>query len=105
MVGGDDWENNKLNLATGERGVPNPGRPSGSSFKVFTLIAALEAGISRRRWWTARRRHYSNTGYTGANALQNIDNNNYGTISIQRASRSRRTRASCASRWRSASTR
>ena len=48
MVGGEDdeWATQKLNLATGERGVPNPGRPSGSSFKVFTLIAALEAGIS-----------------------------------------------------------
>lgn len=86
MVGGDDWENNKLNLATGERGVPNPGRPSGSSFKVFTLIAALEAGISPQTMVDCSSpATIPNTGYTGANALQNIDNNNYGTISIQRA--------------------
>ncbi len=86
MVGGDDWENNKLNLATGERGVANPGRPCGSSFKVFTLIAALEAGISPQTMVDCSSpSNIPNTGYTGSNALQNINNNNYGTISIQRA--------------------
>ena len=86
MVGGDDWENAKLNLATGERGVANPGRPCGSSFKVFTLIAALEEGISPQTMVDCSSPSViPNTEYTGSNALQNIDNNNYGTISIQRA--------------------
>lgn len=86
MVGGDDWENNKLNLATGEVGVANPGRPCGSSFKVFTLVAALEAGINPQTMVDCSSpSNIPNTEYTGANALQNIDNNNYGTISIQRA--------------------
>lgn len=86
MVGGDDWENNKLNLATGERGVANPGRPCGSSFKVFTLIAALNEGISPQTMVDCSSpSNIPNTGYTGSNALQNIFNYNYGTRSIQRA--------------------
>ena len=45
MVGGRDWETNKFNFATQARRQP------GSSFKVFTLVAALEEGMSpdRRR--------------------------------------------------------
>ena len=49
MVGGDDadyWKNQaagRVNLATGEGGT---GRQSGSSFKPFALVAALEHGIS-----------------------------------------------------------
>ena len=53
---------------------------------MFTLIAALEAGISPQTMVDCSSpATIPNTGYTGANALQNIDNNNYGTISIQRA--------------------
>jgi len=49
MVGGDDadyWKDQaagRVNLATGEGGT---GRQSGSSFKPFALVAALEHGIS-----------------------------------------------------------
>jgi penicillin-binding protein 1A len=49
MVGGDDadyWKDRsagRVNLATGEGGT---GRQSGSSFKPFALVAALEHGIS-----------------------------------------------------------
>lgn len=86
LVGGDDWENNKLNLATGERGVDNPGRPCGSSFKVFTLVTALNEGISPQTMVDCSSpSDIPNTGYTGSNALQNIFNYNYGTRSIQRA--------------------
>ena len=40
MVGGSDFEKNKYNLAVQGK------RQAGSSFKPFTMIAALEAGIS-----------------------------------------------------------
>lgn len=87
MVGGDDWENSKLNLATGERGVATAGRPCGSSFKVFTLIAALNEGISPQTMIDCSSpATIPNTEYGSTiPALQNIDNINYGTRSIQRA--------------------
>ena len=40
LVGGPDFARKKFNLAT------QKGRPTGSAFKVFTLIAALEKGFS-----------------------------------------------------------
>ncbi len=44
MVGGPGFDEfSKFNLAT-HRGNPFPGRPTGSSFKVFVLAAAMEAG-------------------------------------------------------------
>lgn len=42
MVGGKDYDEDQVNMATGEGGS---GRQVGSSFKTFTLVAALEAGI------------------------------------------------------------
>jgi penicillin-binding protein 1A len=46
MVGGRDWSGDarfgRVNLATGAGGS---GRPAGSAFKVFALVAALEQGI------------------------------------------------------------
>ncbi|MFN2502884.1 MAG: transglycosylase domain-containing protein [Acidimicrobiales bacterium] len=41
LVGGPNFEQNKFNLVT-----DGDGRQTGSSFKTFTLIAALEAGAS-----------------------------------------------------------
>lgn len=84
MVGGDS----DVNLATGEGGDPNrPGRPTGSSFKTFTLIAALEAGISPQTMLDCTSpAKIPNTEYgTSIPALENIDNRNYGTRSIARA--------------------
>ncbi len=44
MVGGPGFDEfSEFNLAT-HRGNPFPGRPTGSSFKVFVLAAAMEAG-------------------------------------------------------------
>jgi 1A family penicillin-binding protein len=43
LVGGRDWNSNKFNFATQARRQP------GSSFKVFTLVAALEEGMPPRR--------------------------------------------------------
>ena len=86
MVGGDDWENNKLNLATGEVGVDKPGRPCGSSFKTFTLVTALEAGINPQTMFDCSSpATIPNTEYGSTiPALENINNINYGTRSIQR---------------------
>jgi membrane peptidoglycan carboxypeptidase len=43
MVGGKNFARQHVNLATGDGGT---GRQSGSSFKPFTLMAAIEQGIS-----------------------------------------------------------
>jgi penicillin-binding protein 1A len=43
LVGGPDFAQSKFNLAT-----DGPGRQPGSSFKAFTLMAALEQGFSPR---------------------------------------------------------
>jgi 1A family penicillin-binding protein len=43
LVGGRDWTNNKFNFATQARRQP------GSSFKVFTLVTALEEGMPPTR--------------------------------------------------------
>lgn len=42
LVGGNDYEASQVNMATGEGGG---GRQCGSSFKAFTLAAAIEEGI------------------------------------------------------------
>ena len=42
LVSGDDFRQSQVNLATGQGGT---GRQSGSAFKPFTLVAALENGI------------------------------------------------------------
>lgn len=84
MVGGDS----DVNLATGEGGDPlKPGRPTGSSFKTFTLIAALEAGISPQTMLDCTSpATIPNTPYGSTiSPLENIDNRNYGTRSIARA--------------------
>lgn len=43
LVGGRDWSTNKFNFATQAKRQP------GSSFKVFTLVTALEEGMPPRR--------------------------------------------------------
>lgn len=43
LVGGRDWQNNKFNYATQAKRQP------GSSFKVFTLVTALEQGMPPSR--------------------------------------------------------
>jgi penicillin-binding protein 1A len=48
MYGGSNWEKSQVNLATGDGGT---GRQAGSSFKPFTLTAAMEAGVSLSSRW------------------------------------------------------
>jgi len=43
MLGGTDWENSKINLATGQGGL---GRQAGSTFKIFALAEAVRQGYS-----------------------------------------------------------
>lgn len=84
LVGGKDWETQKTNLATGEG--TNGGRPCGSAFKTFTLIASLEEGIDPQTMVDCSSPAViPDTGYDSGNALQNINNHNYGTRSIARA--------------------
>ncbi len=77
IVGGADYYTSQVNIATGQG---TSGRPCGSAFKVFTLVAALEQGISPQTLVDCTS-PATIDGYT----LQNYDNINYGTRSISRA--------------------
>ncbi|AJC12626.1 glycosyl transferase [Berryella intestinalis] len=75
MVGGKDYYTDQWNIAT------QGGRPAGSSFKVFTLIGALQAGISPSTVIDCT------DPYTLPNGdkLHNFDSINYGKRSISSA--------------------
>jgi len=49
MVGGENWNDSKVNLAT----LPceGCGRPTGSAFKPFTLAAAMQEGYDLHAYW------------------------------------------------------
>lgn len=84
LVGGKDYDDNQTNLATGQG--TNGGRPCGSSFKTFTLIAALEAGIDPKTALDCSSpATIPDAGYPARSPLNNIDNLNFGTLNIQRA--------------------
>lgn len=78
MVGGDDFENDQVNMATGEG---SSGRQVGSSFKTFTLLAALEAGIDPETIIDAS----AKVEVPGSTDVYNINKINYGTRSIKSA--------------------
>ena len=75
MVGGKDFETDQFNIAV------QKGRPTGSSFKMFTLVAALEAGISPYTTVDCS----SPMTMADGTRIENFDNINYGTRSIQSA--------------------
>ena len=82
MVGGKDYaaaEGGQVNLATGSGGS---GRQAGSSFKTFTLAAAIEAGID-----PATLIDCTSPMTVGADntRIENFGNIDYGIRSIQRA--------------------
>lgn len=84
LVGGKDYYVNQTNLATGQG--TNGGRPCGSSFKTFTLIAALEAGVDPRTMVDCSSpATLPEAGYPASNPLNNINHLNFGNLSIQRA--------------------
>ena len=75
MIGGKDWERSQFNLATSASG-----RQAGSSFKAFTVAAAIEQGISPRTAIDC------STGYENPawpEPVTNYDGANYGNLSIE----------------------
>lgn len=76
MVGGENYNENQFNIAA------QGGRPTGSSFKAFTLIAAIEAGISPSTYVNC------NSPYTlksGLGTVENYGGFNYGIRTLQSA--------------------
>ena len=75
MVGGKDYDTEEWNLAT------QGGRSAGSSFKPFTLTAAIEQGINPSTLIDCTSPYKVNAEYT----VENFGNINYGIRSIQSA--------------------
>ena len=76
MIGGRDWSDSQFNLATSATG-----RQAGSSFKAFTLAAAIEQGISPKTVIDC------STGFVNAawsKPVTNYAGANYGYLSIER---------------------
>ena len=80
MVGGKDYETTQVNMATGEGGM---GRQAGSTFKTFTLVAAIEQGIDPETKIDASAK--ADLPGWAKGQLANINNAEYGTRSIERA--------------------
>ena len=74
LVGGKDYDASQVNMATGTGGS---GRQAGSSFKTFTLVAAIEQGIDPNTMIDA-----SATAKLPGWEVANINHTNYGTKSI-----------------------
>ena len=75
MVGGRDYNQNQYNLATQAQRQP------GSSFKTFTLVAALAAGLNPDTHLNCN----SPIQVTPTWRVQNYGNRSYGHISVARA--------------------
>ncbi|MBQ9058340.1 MAG: PBP1A family penicillin-binding protein [Atopobiaceae bacterium] len=75
MVGGRDYNLDQFNLATQARRQP------GSSFKTFTLAAAIQSGVNPQTLLNCN----SPQQITSTWRVQNISNVNYGTITLARA--------------------
>lgn len=78
MVGGNDYDSDQVNMATGEG---SSGRQCGSSFKLFTLLAALEEGIDPETMIDAS----AEMELEGAPSIHNSGNHDYGSRSIASA--------------------
>jgi len=74
MVGGWDYNTDQFNIATQARRQP------GSSFKMFTLAAAIEAGMSPLALFEA-----NSPIYVGDWQVANINWESYGIISLRKA--------------------
>jgi penicillin-binding protein 1A len=88
MVGGKDadyWANTgagRVNLATGAGGS---GRQTGSAFKVFALVAALEHGYSPDTTFAAPASITLPLPGGGSWSVTNADGSGYGTLSLRTA--------------------
>lgn len=78
MVGGHDYDNQQVNMATGEGGS---GRQVGSTFKAFTYVAAIEQGINPNTLIDAGR----SIQLDGANEVFNVNKADFGTRPIKSA--------------------
>lgn len=78
MVGGHDYDNEQVNMATGEGGS---GRQVGSTFKAFTYVAALEQGINPDTLIDAGK----SVKLDGANEVFNVNKADFGTRPIKSA--------------------
>lgn len=79
MVGGNDYEASQVNMATGEG---TAGRQCGSSFKAFTLAAAIESGIDPETMIDAG---YSVDLEGTDKQVYNAGKASYGSVSIKKA--------------------
>ena len=75
IVGGSDYDQSEVNLATGQGGG---GRPCGSVFKTFTLTESVKRLINPNATYVDCSSPATVDGYT----LENYANTNYGTRSI-----------------------
>ena len=75
MVGGRDYQESQFNLATQARRQP------GSSFKLFTLVAALREGMSPNIYINCN----SPMTFSPTWTVQNDQNYSWGTITLARA--------------------
>ena len=75
IVGGSDYSESQVNIATGQGGE---GRPCGSVFKTFTLTQIIKDGIDPYSTYVDCTSPATVDGYT----LENYDNTSYGTRSI-----------------------
>ncbi len=75
MVGGRDYHEDQYNLATQARRQP------GSSFKLFTLVAALREGMNPQTYLNCN----SPMTFSPTWTVQNFNNTSYGTISVAQA--------------------
>ena len=75
VVGGSDYRQSQVNLATGQGGG---GRPCGSVFKMFTLAAAVKAKVDPNATYLNCNSPATVDDYT----LENYDNTSYGIRSI-----------------------
>ena len=78
IVGGSDYSQSQVNLATGQGGG---GRPCGSVFKTFTLVESIKQGIDPNSTYVDCSSPATVDGYT----LENYANTSYGTRSIASA--------------------
>ena len=76
MVGGADYQENQFNIAA------QGGRPTGSSFKTFTLIAAIEQGINPSTLVDCSSPYKLKSGL---GTVENFGGMQYGTRSLQSA--------------------
>ena len=78
LVGGKDFFEDQFNVAT------TKGRPTGSTFKMFTLVTAIEQGINPTTLIDCRTPVVVTTAQ-GSHAINNMNNIDYGIISIATA--------------------